>query len=139
MAFERVHTIWDYFDGPREGLADFNGRPHYYKNTWDEAAGDWSPRYELIPIDPDTFHLAMEQWAIWLAWNEKFRAGQVPLDSHPGNGGKIPRYDELEAILEKRISSPGSDVVTAEGKFEVVAGESVVQWATHTVADPGSK
>jgi hypothetical protein len=129
VAFERVHTIWDYYDGPREGLADFHGRPHYYKNAWDEAADDWSPWYALVPIDADTLHLAMEQWAIWLAWNEKFRAGKVPLESHPGNGGQIARYDELETILESRIPSPGPDAVTAEGKFEVVAGESVVQWA----------
>ena len=125
MAFERVHTIWDYYDGPREGLADFLGQPHYYKNTWDEAADDWSPSYELVPIDEETLQLAMEQWAIWLAWNEQFHAGQVPVESHPGNGGKIARYDELEVILEARIPTPGPDVVTAEGKFEVVAGESV--------------
>jgi hypothetical protein len=128
VAFEPVHTIWDYYDGPREGLADFLGRPHYYKNTWDEAADDWSPWYELVPVDAETLQLALEQWAIWLTWNEKFRAGLVPVESHPGHGGKIPRYDELEVMLESRIPDPGSGAVTAEGNFEVIEGKSVVQW-----------
>jgi hypothetical protein len=128
MAFERVHTIWDYYDGPREGLADFLGQPHYYKSSWDTAADDWSPMYELAPVDAETLQLALEQWAIWLAWNEKFRAGQVAEESHPGHGGKIPRYDELEVILKSRIPDLESNRVTAEGSFDTIAGESVVQW-----------
>ncbi len=128
MAFERVHTIWDYYDGPREGLADFCGRPHYYKNSWDKAADDWSTLYELAPVDSETLQLALEQWAIWVAWNEKFRAGHVAEESHPGHGGKIPRYDELEVILEARIPDLGSNSVTVEANFDTIAGEIVVEW-----------
>jgi hypothetical protein len=47
VAYERVHTVANYFDGPREGLADYQGSPHRYKNEWDEAADDWADPFEL--------------------------------------------------------------------------------------------
>ena len=47
MAYERVHTVANYFDGPREGLADYQGSPHRYKSEWDEAADDWADPFEL--------------------------------------------------------------------------------------------
>jgi hypothetical protein len=38
MTFEAVHAVWDYFDGPRTGLADYRGRPHYFVCKFDTAA-----------------------------------------------------------------------------------------------------
>lgn len=128
MTFERVHTVWEYYDGPRDGLADFRGQPHFYKCVSDEDNDDGSALYALVPIDEETLQLAKEQYAIWLAWDDRFRAGQVPLESHPGYGGKNARYDELEAIIKSRIPSPGTDAPTAEGKFEVVEDGHVVTW-----------
>jgi hypothetical protein len=32
-----------YYDGPRKGIADVDGRPHFYESEWD----DWS--YPEIP------------------------------------------------------------------------------------------
>jgi hypothetical protein len=105
MAFERVYTVWDYYDGPRSGIATYSGLPHYYSCEWNEGKGDYGDTFVLTPIDQDTFALAMEQWAIWRAWEDAFHRGEVPQSTHPELPGSHPRYAELEAILKPRISS----------------------------------
>ena len=48
--WERVHTVDEYFDGPRGGVADFRGVPHAYKCKWNADAGDWETAFELSPV-----------------------------------------------------------------------------------------
>jgi hypothetical protein len=129
VTIERVYTVWDYYDGPRAGLADFLGQPHYFENKWDEAIGDWSPWYSLAPVDTETLNLALEQWAIWLAWNTKYRAGEVPVETHPGHGGIDARYDALESQLEERVGSPTSVSPIAMAKFDLIGDDEVVTWS----------
>src|SRR5687768_8510315 len=42
LTFERVYTVTDYWDGPREGIADFQDVPHLYRSIFlkedDEAS-----------------------------------------------------------------------------------------------------
>jgi len=33
---EEVHFVIDYWDGPREGVADYCGTPHYFRCVFDE-------------------------------------------------------------------------------------------------------
>ena len=33
--YEAVYTITDCYDGARSGVADLNGKPHYYETHWD--------------------------------------------------------------------------------------------------------
>jgi hypothetical protein len=55
VAFERVHTVSDYFDGPREGLADYCGTPHRYKSVWDKAADESIQPRIFVPFQGRTF------------------------------------------------------------------------------------
>lgn len=109
MPSDQVHTITDYWDQPKRGIADYLGRPHVYERMFDDASDDWSKRYWLKPIDKETFALAMEAWAIWLRW----------LAIHPRGGGEgrhgvlpedLPRREALDALLEPRLAI---DPVTA--------------------------
>src|SRR5262249_20606690 len=63
--YETVWTLWYYCDGPREGVADYQGRPHVFVSEWDEQADDYGDAFLLKPIDDETFRLVMEDWAIW--------------------------------------------------------------------------
>lgn len=36
-SFERVYTVTDYHDGPRRGIADFNGKPHLFVSEFENA------------------------------------------------------------------------------------------------------
>ena len=103
MAYERVHTVFDYYDGPRDGVADYNGKSHRYQSQWDEAADDWADTFTLTPVDQGTFELEMERWQIWRTWERAFHAGEVPHESHPGFGGKNRRYDELGELIAVRL------------------------------------
>jgi len=122
VTFERVHTVWDYYDGSREGLADFNGKPHHYQSQWDEGADDWSPFFALTPVDSETLHLAMQQRTLWCTWEQAFHAAQVAQDSHPGYGVKNTRHDELEAILEARLPGEVSVTYTVRTQFYAIDG-----------------
>ncbi len=48
--YETVHNVDDYYDGPREGVADFHGSAHVFQCVWDEAANNWSERFTLSPV-----------------------------------------------------------------------------------------
>jgi hypothetical protein len=105
MSFERVYTIWDYYDGVRSGIADYRGVPHFYSCEWDEAADDYSDTFILKPVDSETFALALEQWKIWREWERKFALGEVLRSTHPGLAGQDERYAQLKTKLDQRISS----------------------------------
>ncbi len=113
---ETVHAVWDFYDGPRTGIADYRGQPHYFSCQWDAIADDYGSIYALSPIDSNTFDLVVEQWAIWRKWELAFNAGQVSSDSHPGLGGRDYRYDELQVILQGRVDTlpPPNTLTRAE-------------------------
>ena len=73
-----VHTVTNYYDGPRLGIANYHGKPHFYSSVFDEAADGWSDIFLLEPIDDEAFHLAMEDWAIWCRWERAYQRGQTP-------------------------------------------------------------
>ena len=58
--FEKVYTVTDYNDGPRAGVADFNGTPHLYESEWNDIERVNGDTYKLSPIDNHTFELARE-------------------------------------------------------------------------------
>ena len=43
--FERVHTMTDYYDGPRQGVADYQGHPHAYHCEWSEDDDSYADTY----------------------------------------------------------------------------------------------
>jgi len=74
---DKVHTVLDFYDGPRGGVADFQSTPHAYEALWDPEADDFSDYWHLQPISPATFILVMEDWQIWRRWEQAYRAGET--------------------------------------------------------------
>ena len=62
--FESVYTMTDYYDGPREGVASFQGKPHIYVSVFDDEQGQYSSVFELRSVDDSTLQLALEDWEI---------------------------------------------------------------------------
>lgn len=79
--YETVFTVTDYYDGPRKGLANYQGKPHFYECVFDENRDEYSDQYRLTPVDEETFRLAMEDWEIWLKWETAFHAGKADINS----------------------------------------------------------
>lgn len=96
--FERVYVELAGYDGPRAGLADIEGMPHYFQGyDWDDA--EEADEYSVWLASDAAVELEREQWAIFARWNERHEAGRVGLETHPGQGGIDARYDELALLL----------------------------------------
>ena len=48
--YEHVHTVLDYYDGPRKGVADFDGQPHLYDCIFDALPHERERHKELQAI-----------------------------------------------------------------------------------------
>lgn len=101
MTFEKVYTVWEYYDGPRTGLANYQGIPHAYFCEWSEADDDYASTYNLTPVSDETLFLALEQWEIFREWEAAFHNGEVLLETHPLLSGQNKRYSEIQVILDK--------------------------------------
>ena len=105
MTFEPVLMVWDYYDGPRTGLAHLNGKPHYFKCLWSELDNNYSDKFELSPIDNSFLAIATSNWKHFRKWEVKFHSGLVTVETHPGNRGLNLDYDKRESELEEKIKT----------------------------------
>jgi hypothetical protein len=130
MVFERVYTVWDYYDGERSGIAEYCGQPHHFRCEWNEAKYDYADTFVLTPIDQETLTLAMEQSAIWRECEAAFHRGEAPKSTHPGLAGTNPRYAELDATLTARTSLQPTQAIRARPVFREPGAtwESEVEW-----------
>jgi hypothetical protein len=120
--FERVHTMTDYFDGPRRGIADYDGRPHLYESLFEEDRDGYGDVYELRPVDDETLRLALEDWESWLRWETAFHAGQAALDTHPALPADRARHDAIAPVLEARLAALAGPVVRVTARFRPAPG-----------------
>ncbi len=96
---ERVYVELEWYDGPIAGVADVNGEPHRFKRRFDVRADDYADLFDVWPIDTETLQLEIEQWNLFVAWNELYETGNASADSHPARGGINARWDEINALL----------------------------------------
>jgi hypothetical protein len=122
VTFERVHMIWDIYDGPRTGLADYRGRVHAFACEWAEPEQYFSAMYSLSPIDEETMSLAVEQWGIYRRWEVRFHRGELPLETHPASPGQDQRYAELDARIKERVAR-APVAARAEAQFRPLPGQ----------------
>ncbi len=120
--FERVYTMTDYYDGPRGGIADFEGRPCSYQARFDEATG-YSDVFQLRVVDDETLRLALEDWEIWKRWEDAFLAGQTAHDTHPALPADRERHRQIAAVLQQRLDALPGPIVEATGEFRTAPGK----------------
>ena len=117
--FEDVYTVTEYHDGPRGGVADFDGAPHVYRSISldaDERAQD-EDRFELSPAAPDVLELALEDRAIWLRWREAFDAGRTTVETHPALPADARRHADIAAVLRRALAIDPARRRVARGEF----------------------
>lgn len=133
---EPVHTITDWYDGPRRGVANLEGIPHYYECQWyasvdagHEADSDALPGdYLLTPLDAETYRLALEDWAIWERWEAAFAAGTTTQATHPVLPEDRTRHDEIEQLLLTKLVTNSHSCRRARGEFSYAGGRPFVEW-----------
>src|SRR5439155_2498673 len=81
--------------------------PHYFRAVLDyNRPGESDDVYLVCPISEQALAWEREQWAIFVAWNDRYESGNARSDSHPGHGGLDTRYDELAALLAPHREVP---------------------------------
>jgi hypothetical protein len=123
MAFERVYTMCDWYDGPRHGIASFEGRPHVYDA--EQSHGDTA--YVVRPIDDATLALAVEDWAIWLRWEDALHAGDAPEGSHGALPEERARHEELGALLEAALAALPPGGIRASADWRPMEGHETAE------------
>jgi hypothetical protein len=118
--YEAVFTVTDYYDGPRQGIANYLGTPHFYECIFENAEQDYSELFRLTPIDAEIFQLAVEDWAIWRRWELAFHAGTVDAKTHPALPQEAQRHEELKRILDKALVTDQTKAITRLGQFQVL-------------------
>jgi hypothetical protein len=114
--FEKVCTMTGYYDGPRVGVANFEGRPHLYESEWNDLNTNEEPIYLLSPVDQATLELALEDWAIWLRWERARHDGEATDETHPALPFDRVRHEAIKAVLESRLVTAPSPI-RARGVF----------------------
>jgi hypothetical protein len=117
--YERVFTVTDYYDGPVQGIANYQGEPHFYESIFDEANDEYSKLFRLTPLDAETFHLAMEDWNIWKRWEFAYLGGQTDISTHPALPHDANRHTELKRILDGTLVTDPQKAFTRVGQFDV--------------------
>jgi len=115
--YEIVHTLTDWYDGPRRGIADYRGRPHLFESEWSDAEDLDADTFLLMPVDADTLALALEDWAIWRRWETACHQGETTQQTHPALPEERSRHEELERLLDGRLSVDPARAVRASAEF----------------------
>lgn len=132
---EQIYTIDDWWDGIIAAIVDYHGQHHYCCAYWDEARDCFSDIFLLVPIDDETFGLALVQWQIWLRWEADFKAGLVAPETHPGLTGTNARYKEISHLLDAKLDLNASTAFRMKAAFhyeksgnETTKMHTSVQW-----------
>ena len=62
---EKVISISNWFDGPLEGLAYYNGIVCIYERVFDEALDEYIDEYYLTPVTDNEKDEMMSEWREW--------------------------------------------------------------------------
>jgi hypothetical protein len=119
---ECVYTVDDWYDGAREGAADYGGHPHAYRSLYIDF-DEWNPdedRFELTPIPTSVLSWFLERAQLFRRWDAERKAGRIASpaeDATPALPDDCPRYEELGRLIAEALENAGSRF-TAHGVLE---------------------
>jgi len=102
---DRILTVHDYYDGPRLGIAEWNGVPHIYEAEFDHSTDEYGDTYFLSPVDPSLLGLVMEDWGIWLRWEAARKRNEVAAEPHGILAVDAERSAVVKAAIGDRLKS----------------------------------
>ena len=120
-----MFTVDEYYDGPRTGVANFRGEPHFYECIFEENRSDYSNLFQLTPIDQKTFELALAAWRIWRKWEIAYHEGKVKWESHPALQVDTAKYRKMTRRLEGLLKTDPQKSITRIGQFAPIANQKL--------------
>lgn len=118
--FELVHAVYDYWDQPRSGVADFKGKPHWFERIFDEKRDEYSSEFWLIPLSSKGMVLVKQQFDIFLRWREAFDRGEVDHSTHPALPQEKETFESLQLALEKELAGEAAHRFKMVGQFKIL-------------------
>lgn len=129
---ETVYVVEDWYDGPREGFANYRNKPHHCRSLFlDTKYNDkYNPdeeRFELTPVSEQAIEWVVASHQLWLKWEEAYHAGTLaPEDDAPVLPEDRVQYQYLRDMLEQHRTEQSASAFVACGRFEL--GCHRVQW-----------
>ncbi len=118
--FEEVFIVTDYYDGPRQGIANYLGSPHFFDCVFSDEKQDYSNLDRLTHVTDPTFQLALEDWAIWTRWDHAFKAGQTSQKIHPALPEDAVRHAEIKSLLADHLKTDPVLCIVRTAKFLIL-------------------
>ena len=108
---QQVFTVPDWYDGPRGGIANYEGKPHLFQSLFKDIGSEYEEDVFLLwPISPEAMALAREDWEIWRRWEKAFHAKDTSKETHPALPEDRARYEQLQPLLvEHELRSATDD------------------------------
>jgi hypothetical protein len=130
MAWDRVYTVNDYYDGPRLGIADVDGVPHIYEAEFDHSSDEYGDTFFVSPVDESLFALVLEDWEIWLRWNSAFKRGEASVESHPALSEDRERHEALKIAIGDclRVDRAQAKYLRARFQTSPKDARTTVEW-----------
>jgi hypothetical protein len=116
---DNVYTF-DWYDGPRSGVADYNGQPYFFESQWVDVGSvdkDW---YMLSPIPKALFEQEVEYWKLWKKYEAAYAAGEIGPEHHPFLLLDRPRGDELLQKLQCQLKIDIENHLIAQAQFSPI-------------------
>ena len=129
MGWQRVHTVHDYYDGPIFGIADYGGKPHVYNAEWNSSEEEYGPLCRLAEIEPELLTLVLEDWEIWLRWEDAIRLGLTTPETHPALPADRERHEALKSEIGGRLEAKRNGPMLKKAEFRWRAGIGEVLWS----------
>ena len=107
LLFERVYTIDEWDEGPRSGVANFAGVPHYFRSV-----GESRERFELTPLPSELFELILEADALFHRWHP---------GPHTRSAAAFDRASAVDGADRSRYETLQSDIAAALHALRPVA------------------
>jgi len=114
---EHVFVELEWYDGPRVGVANINGLPHRFSSKYNEEDDEYMDTFQVWPINKEDLDYEVEQWRIFVDWNNEYVLGKTDTSTHPGAGGIDKRWDELQILLKQSRETIPSSVKLARAEF----------------------
>ncbi|WP_222932750.1 hypothetical protein [Nocardia yunnanensis] len=122
VGFEHVVIELEWYNGPRSGVAQIGGRPHYFDRGDCDADDAGAAEFRVWPASEEAVAWEFEQWAAFVDWDQRYRAGTAGTDSHPGYRGIDARYDKPTDLREPHRQGPPRGGQKLLGEWRSTAG-----------------
>jgi hypothetical protein len=127
---------YDWYDGPRSGVADYEGKPYFFVSQWIDVYTQKEDWFKLSPISQEIFELELERWKLWTNYQAANQAGLVGNEYHPYLPSDRLRGEALTQMLEKQLVIDEANCLIAQAIFipldvqtmQAMQVEMIVKW-----------